>query len=53
MIERFYTIKEIAELLNVTPRTVQRYITDKKLPAQKIMGKWRVKESDFKKFIGQ
>ena len=47
-----YDIKEVAEILKVTPRTVQQYITDKRIPAMKIGRKWRIKEDDLKEFLG-
>lgn len=49
---KMYTIVEVAEILDVTPRTIQRYITDKKIPAMKIGRKWRIKEEDLKAFLG-
>lgn len=33
---KLYTINEVAEILSVTPRTVQNYIRDKKLESTKI-----------------
>jgi len=48
---KLYTIVDIMEMMNITHRTVQGYITDKKLPAQKIGGKWYVTEDNLKKFI--
>lgn len=46
-----YSIKETAELLQVTTRTIQNYIFDKRLPAQKIGGKWHIAEDNIKSFL--
>lgn len=46
-----YTVKEVAGLINVTPRTVRQYINDNKLKAKKIGGKWVVFKEDLEKYI--
>ncbi len=46
-----YTAGDIAEKLKVTKRTVYRWIDDGKLPALKIEGIIRIKESDYLTFI--
>ena len=46
-----YKVKEAAEILKVSPRTIQQYIMDKKIPAQKIGGKWHITEDNLKAFI--
>ena len=54
MIEKHYTIKEVAEILQVSERTVFRYIhpdAAEKLKASKIGRAWRIAESDLKEFI--
>jgi len=48
--EKFLTIKEVAQKLSVCRRTIIRHIKQKKLRASK-MGHWRVKESDIEKFF--
>lgn len=48
---KFYDIKETAEILGVSTRTVQTYITDGKIKAQKIGNKWKIKEEDLKKYL--
>ena len=45
------TVAEIAEKLNVTPKTVQRWITEKKLPAYQFGREYRITDEDFKTFI--
>lgn len=48
---KLYTLKEVAELLHVTERTLLSYIKSGKLPAKKIGGKWQVTESELNTFI--
>lgn len=43
--EKIYTIREIANILQVSKKTIYRYIHSGKLKATKI-GQWRVKKSD-------
>jgi excisionase family DNA binding protein len=45
------TLQETAELLQVSQRTVNRMIQDKKLPAFKVGGQWRVRESQLSKWL--
>jgi excisionase family DNA binding protein len=51
-IEKLFSIKEVAKALNVSTRTVTRYIETGKLKASKI-GAWRIKEVDLNKFLEQ
>lgn len=48
-----YTVKEIAEMLQVNPETVRRWIRDKKLVAQKTSNKGgnRILESELRAFL--
>lgn len=48
--EKLLTIEEVAELLRVSTRSVNRYIESGKLKASKI-GVWRIKESDLNAFL--
>ncbi|HXV83982.1 MAG TPA: helix-turn-helix domain-containing protein [Candidatus Binatia bacterium] len=48
---RFLTINQAAELLQVSKRTLERMIHDKKFPAFKVGGQWRVRESQLNKWI--
>jgi excisionase family DNA binding protein len=48
---RLLTLQETAELLQVSQRTVNRMIQDKKLPAFKVGGQWRVRESQLSKWL--
>ena len=48
---RLLTLLETAELLQVSQRTVNRMIQSKKLPAFKVGGQWRVRESQLTKWL--
>ena len=45
------SVAEIASRLNVTPKTVQRWITEKRLPAYQFGREYRIKEEDVEKFV--
>jgi len=49
-IDKLFTIEEIAEILRVSTRSVNRYIETGKLKASKI-GSWRIKETDLNHFL--
>jgi excisionase family DNA binding protein len=46
----YYTVDQIAELLHIHPKTIQRYIREGKLPASKIGKSWRVSGHDLSRF---
>ncbi len=50
---KIYTVKEVAELLQVNPETVRRWIRDKKLGAQKSSNKGgnKILESELRTFL--
>lgn len=50
--DKLLTIREVAEFLRVSERSVLRYIEAGRLKAIKV-GWWRVKESDLKKFLDE
>jgi len=50
MIDKLLTIKEVAKILRVSERSVNRYIEAGRLRASRI-GKWRIGEKDLKKFL--
>lgn len=52
MKDKLLTIKEVADYLRVSERSVLRYIEAGRLKAIKV-GYWRVKESDLQYFINQ
>ena len=48
--DKLLTIEEVAEILRVSARSVNRYIVSGKLKASKI-GWWRIKQSDLDEFL--
>ena len=48
---RLLTLPEAADLLQVSPRTLQRMIRRNELPAFKVGGQWRVRESQLTRWI--
>jgi len=49
----FYTVESAAEKLDVHPRTVLRFINQKKLKAVKVGRQWRIKYSDLMEMTGE
>lgn len=45
------TIKDVAEYLKVTERTIYRLAADKKIPAFKVGGGWRFRMADIDAWI--
>lgn len=50
MEERYFTVEQIAQLLNIHPKTIQRYIREGRLRASKIGKSWRVTGHDLSRF---
>jgi excisionase family DNA binding protein len=50
---KFLTLEQAAEILQVSKRTVHRLIQRKRMPGFKIGGQWRIRESEFKKWVEQ
>jgi excisionase family DNA binding protein len=50
MIEKYYNIEQISEMLNIHPKTIQRYIREGKLNAKKIGKGWRISGHDLSVF---
>lgn len=48
--DKLLTIKEVAKILRVSERSVNRYIEAGRLRASRI-GQWRIEESDLDKFF--
>lgn len=46
-----YTVPQVAELLNLSERTIYRHINDKKLRAVKVAGSWRIRHIDYIDFL--
>ena len=51
MIKDFYTVKDVAEQLQATEKSVRRLITTGGLPASKILNKWIVTADNLKAFV--
>ena len=49
--EKFYTIEQVAEMLQVVYLTVYRWIQDGKLKAVKAGKQYRIRQSDLDKFL--
>lgn len=49
--EHYYTIKEVADLLKVAYLTVYRWVKQGRLVAYKLGKDYRIKKSDFDRFI--
>lgn len=48
---KLYTLTELEEVLGLSHKTLQRCVTDGRLQAKKICGKWRVTEEGVKNFL--
>lgn len=48
--EKYYTVEQIAELLAMHPKTIQRYIREGRLKAHKVGKSWRVTGHDLSVF---
>src|SRR6056297_52839 len=53
MYKEYYTVKQIAESLDLHEKTIQRYIREGRIKAQKFGKSWRVKEEDLYEFTGE
>jgi excisionase family DNA binding protein len=51
MVEKYYTVEQIAEIINLHPKTIQRYIREGRLKAQKVGKAWRVTGHDLSVFL--
>jgi len=51
--EKFYTIKEVAELLKVSDGGVRKWLKTDKLKGIKLGRIWRIKKSDLEEFINE
>ena len=52
MDKKMLSIKEVAEFLSVSERSVFRYIHDGRLKAIKV-GYWRIQDSDLQEFLNK
>ena len=56
MEEQYYTIEQVAERLQVSPRSVKRWVANDALPVIRLSakrGSVRVAESDLRKFLDE
>lgn len=51
MKEKYYSVEQISEMLNIHPKTIQRYIREGKLRAGKIGKSWRITGHDLSVFM--
>lgn len=51
MIEKLYTVEEVAELASVTGRTIRNYLKSGRLVGRKIGGQWRFPESEVQRLL--
>lgn len=51
MTERYYTVDKISEMLDIHPKTIQRYIREGKLLASKVGKAWRITGHDLSVFM--
>jgi len=51
MEEKFYTINEVAELLDMHHKTIRKFISEGSLKANKVGKQWRISEQDLNSFI--
>jgi excisionase family DNA binding protein len=47
----YYTVEQISDMLNIHPKTIQRYIREGRLRAAKIGKSWRITGHDLSVFI--
>ncbi|TMA08099.1 MAG: helix-turn-helix domain-containing protein [Deltaproteobacteria bacterium] len=47
----FLTLGQAANILQVSKRTLHRLIQRKQMPGLKIGGQWRIRESEFSKWV--
>lgn len=51
MIKDYYTVEQISDMLDIHPKTIQRYIREGKLRATKIGKSWRITGHDLSIFV--
>ena len=52
MDNRFYTIDQVAEILDIHHKTVRKFIKEGKLKANKVGKQWRISQDDLDIFMG-
>jgi len=51
MEDKFYTINQVAEILDMHHKTIRNFISDGKLRASKVGKQWRVSDDDLNSFM--
>lgn len=51
MSDKYYSVEQVSEMLDMHPKTIQRYIREGKLCASKIGKSWRINGHDLSLFI--
>ena len=51
MTKNYYTVEQISDMLNMHPKTIQRYIREGRLRATKIGKSWRITGHDLSIFV--
>ena len=51
--DNYYSVTELIDILEVTRRTILKYIKQGKLRAFKLGNQWRVTEAELQKFINR
>ena len=51
MEEKYYSVEKISDLLELHPKTIQRYIREGKIKAKKVGKAWRVSGHDLSTFV--
>lgn len=49
--KKLYSVKELAEILPITPLTIREYIRKGKIRGRKIGKNWYVSKADLEKFL--
>lgn len=53
IMEKYFTPEQVAEQLQVRPRTVRNWLRDGDLEGQKISNQWRISYNDLQRFISK
>lgn len=48
---KFYSLQEVAEIVQVSRRSMYNYLKDGRLKANKVGGRWLISEEQLKNFI--
>lgn len=49
--EKYYTAKEVADILKVNIQTIFKWLRESKLPSDKVGGQYRITEKHLEQFI--